>query len=194
MKHILRHGMEVLYCDRSGEPLCEVTVLSDQRWSFGATATGRSGCGRVLTPDSMPHSVTGHLSGSGSLACIAEWANGAWTAYLVPIKRLRARELGQLVRISFPKRKTGPSARPAENADCNASDSESTVNHQVDIPAAVEEPAWGRADWIFDHELGIHIPSCSHPKGNWHCGNGPLTGAAIESGDCGEHDFVQAGN
>lgn len=137
----------------------------------------------VLMPDSTLTSVTGHPSGSGSFACVAEWANGVWSPYLVPIRQLRTRELGQLVRISFPKSKTDRLARPPENGD-----------RQVDIPAAAKEPAWGRADWIFDPELGTHIPSCSQPNGNWHCGNGPLTGAAIDTGDCGGHDSVRTGN
>lgn len=48
-------------------------------------------------------------------------------------------------------------------------------------------PVMGKADWVYDHELGVHVPSCSQPKGAWRCGNGPLTGGAIDSGDCGEH-------
>jgi hypothetical protein len=51
----------------------------------------------------------------------------------------------------------------------------------------------GKADWIWDNELQTHIPCCTRhiqirdstyfPK----CGNGPLVGEAILSGDCGEH-------
>lgn len=47
----------------------------------------------------------------------------------------------------------------------------------------------GKADWLYDHEWEMHIPGCSQPKGRWRCGNGPLTGDAIATGDCGEaHD------
>lgn len=45
----------------------------------------------------------------------------------------------------------------------------------------------GKADWIYDDEFDMHIPCCSQPKGQWRCGNGPLTADAILTGDCGEH-------
>lgn len=69
-----------------------------------------------------------------------------------------------------------------------------------------QERAWaidhflGKADWVFDDDPetwgphGIHIPCCSRMKGNPRvpgdyrkCGNGPLTGDQILSGDCGLH-------
>lgn len=43
----------------------------------------------------------------------------------------------------------------------------------------------GRADWLYDDELGCHIPSCSMYAGNWRCGNGPLEGDQITTGNCG---------
>lgn len=59
----------------------------------------------------------------------------------------------------------------------------------------VNEWAWyqdakaklGKADWRWDDELQMHLPCCSRPKGTWRCGNGPLVGDAILTGDCGEH-------
>jgi hypothetical protein len=44
----------------------------------------------------------------------------------------------------------------------------------------------GRADWLYDDELGCHIPSCSMYTGNWRCGNGPLQGDQITTGNCGK--------
>lgn len=53
----------------------------------------------------------------------------------------------------------------------------------------------GKADWLYDDEMGMHIPCCTRhvargPEGHLSfgkCGNGPLTGDAILTGDCGEH-------
>lgn len=45
----------------------------------------------------------------------------------------------------------------------------------------------GKADWLWDDEMQMHIPCCSRPKGTRLCHNGPLVGDAILSGDCGEH-------
>lgn len=44
----------------------------------------------------------------------------------------------------------------------------------------------GKADWMYDDEYEMHVPCCSQPKWNRRCGNGPLTGTAIRSGNCGE--------
>lgn len=49
------------------------------------------------------------------------------------------------------------------------------------------KPKLGKADWQWDDEWQHHIPCCSQPKGTWRCGNGPLVGDAILTGDCGEH-------
>lgn len=54
----------------------------------------------------------------------------------------------------------------------------------------------GRADWLWEDDLQMHVPCCTVrrtairgvltiPVGK--CGNGPLTGGQIETGDCGEH-------
>jgi hypothetical protein len=53
----------------------------------------------------------------------------------------------------------------------------------------------GKADWIYDEELGMHIPCCTRIVnhvgvfGDWKgkCGNGPLEGEALLAGDCGKH-------
>lgn len=47
---------------------------------------------------------------------------------------------------------------------------------------------FGKADWLYDHELGVYLPCCSHFK--WmegkprKCGNGPLTREEIATGEC----------
>lgn len=46
----------------------------------------------------------------------------------------------------------------------------------------------GRADWIYDEDLRVHIPCCTRRQAGHACGNGPLVGVAIGAGDCGEHD------
>lgn len=48
----------------------------------------------------------------------------------------------------------------------------------------------GRADWMYDRELDYYIPCCSQLRGRRRCGNGPLTGSAVQSGDCGEDHRV----
>lgn len=57
----------------------------------------------------------------------------------------------------------------------------------------------GKADWIWDEELGTQIPCCSvlvrrtllegggRLNTRVHCGQGPLVGDQIKSGDCGGH-------
>jgi hypothetical protein len=56
----------------------------------------------------------------------------------------------------------------------------------------------GKADWLYDREMDMHIPCCTRQvvtmqgtqqwvRGTRKCGNGPLTGEAILTGDCGEH-------
>lgn len=47
----------------------------------------------------------------------------------------------------------------------------------------------GKADWIWDDELGVHLPCCVQirEKGTgYKCGNGPLEGDQILTGDCGD--------
>jgi hypothetical protein len=55
----------------------------------------------------------------------------------------------------------------------------------------------GKADWIWDEELNLHIPCCSR----WvtttvgsirKCGNGPLTGNEIVTGTCGERPHIDS--
>lgn len=45
----------------------------------------------------------------------------------------------------------------------------------------------GAADWIYDHELQIHVACCTYalPNGK-RCGNGPLTGNEIATGVCSD--------
>lgn len=56
--------------------------------------------------------------------------------------------------------------------------------------------AMGRADWLWDEDMEMHIPCCTViiPAGvgggllpAHRCGNGPLVGEEIAAGDCGEH-------
>lgn len=49
----------------------------------------------------------------------------------------------------------------------------------------------GKADWMYDEELQIHIPCCSQHRRldsgvTVKCGNGPLNADGIAAGDCGE--------
>jgi hypothetical protein len=52
----------------------------------------------------------------------------------------------------------------------------------------------GRADWVWDEDLGIHIPSCSKYIHDHRCGNGPLIDDQIERGDCDEHNLIGDGD
>lgn len=52
----------------------------------------------------------------------------------------------------------------------------------------------GRATWLWDNDLQVHIPCCTrevldgrYPAGLRACGNGPLGDSQVEEGDCGEH-------
>jgi len=59
-----------------------------------------------------------------------------------------------------------------------------------DLPEGLGKADWiyGRTDPFEDPLSGMHIPCCSVVKSDGlTCGNGPLTGEAIETGDCGEH-------
>lgn len=55
-------------------------------------------------------------------------------------------------------------------------------------------PQLGKADWVYDHDWEFHYPCCNQPvrRGEGQafrsCGNGPLTGDAIRTGDCGQHN------
>ena len=50
-------------------------------------------------------------------------------------------------------------------------------------------PSLGRAHWMWDDELEMHVPVCSRLKARgWYCFKGPLVGEQIAAGDCGEHD------
>lgn len=43
------------------------------------------------------------------------------------------------------------------------------------------------ADFIWANELGCFLPCCSVTKADGSvCGNGPLTGDQVNTGDCGE--------
>jgi len=44
----------------------------------------------------------------------------------------------------------------------------------------------GRALWVWVPDLQCYIPTCIRKRGDRRCGNGPLTGDAIQTGDCGE--------
>jgi hypothetical protein len=51
----------------------------------------------------------------------------------------------------------------------------------------IENVLYGsRADWLWDDDLDMHIPCCSQWDGRRKCGNGPLTGDQILTGDCGK--------
>ena len=60
------------------------------------------------------------------------------------------------------------------------------------IPAFTFIQNPGKADWIYDHEFGIHMPACSRLK--WHgsvlgkCHQGPLVGQEIATGSCTDTD------
>lgn len=44
----------------------------------------------------------------------------------------------------------------------------------------------GKADWIYNDDLGCHIPCCIQQVQFFvRCGNGPLEGEQITTGDCG---------
>lgn len=58
--------------------------------------------------------------------------------------------------------------------------------------------AIGKADWLWDDDLGCHIPCCtSYTRIEYSaelgrlattkCGNGPLVGEQIQTGLCSEH-------
>lgn len=47
----------------------------------------------------------------------------------------------------------------------------------------------GKADWIWNEDLNSHIPCCIQKVGDVRCGNGPLIGEAIWSGDCGKNHW-----
>lgn len=53
------------------------------------------------------------------------------------------------------------------------------------------EGMMGKATWEWDEDLLMHVPCCSQysrgDRGGWRCGNGPLTGDQIMTGDCGQH-------
>lgn len=60
----------------------------------------------------------------------------------------------------------------------------------------------GKADWLYDEELGFHMPCCSKyrflknlhradgTRPVWKCHNGPLTGQQIMTGDCGSVEHL----
>lgn len=52
------------------------------------------------------------------------------------------------------------------------------------------EPLLGKADWMYDKELGVHLPVCSMESGHFRCGKGPLPPEKIVTGDCGEAHLV----
>jgi hypothetical protein len=51
----------------------------------------------------------------------------------------------------------------------------------------------GRADWIYDDEIGCHIPCCAMYIGNQRCGNNPLKGDQIRTGNCGNKHVPVSG-
>lgn len=55
----------------------------------------------------------------------------------------------------------------------------------------VYREAMGKATWVWDQELGMHIPTCSgykysNQRGTYQCGNGPLNDSELASGVCSE--------
>lgn len=57
----------------------------------------------------------------------------------------------------------------------------------------IKHGGWmGKADWLWNESLGIHLPCCRVGNGyGGTCGNGPLVGDQIKSGDCGEHNGIR---
>lgn len=53
-------------------------------------------------------------------------------------------------------------------------------------PGKILEFALGKADWLWDEELQMHVPCCSQSMRDRLCHNGPLVGEAVLTGDCGE--------
>lgn len=55
----------------------------------------------------------------------------------------------------------------------------------------------GHATWVWDQDLGMHLPMCSGWKhdtrrgGLYMCGNGPLTGENIDTGLCDEGPHLE---
>jgi hypothetical protein len=94
------------------------------------------------------------------------------------------------------------SARP--NMDYARMMAECIIANLEDEPHLVA-PILGKADWIYDRDflgddsgLEMYIPCCSRGvyreipgrtvgQALYPCGNGPLVGDQIKSGDCGQH-------
>jgi hypothetical protein len=54
----------------------------------------------------------------------------------------------------------------------------------------------GRATWVWDDEMGMHLPTCSRYKydikrGTYQCGNGPLSDPEIVGGTCTEGPHLE---
>jgi hypothetical protein len=54
----------------------------------------------------------------------------------------------------------------------------------------------GKASWVWDDDMGMHLPTCSRLKLNRggvviRCGNGPLVGNEIDEGTCSEGPHME---
>lgn len=60
--------------------------------------------------------------------------------------------------------------------------------------------AMGKADWLWDDDLGVHVPCCTsyveikfetelNKLMTVKCGNGPLVGSQIKTGRCSTHSL-----
>jgi hypothetical protein len=59
--------------------------------------------------------------------------------------------------------------------------------------------AQGKADWIWDEELGLHIPCCSRYRTSstgamQKCGNGPLGPKETKTGTCSQAGHIDPRN
>lgn len=65
------------------------------------------------------------------------------------------------------------------------------------LSPAVLRRELGKATWMWDQDLGLHLPVCSGWKhdlrrgGLYRCGNGPLTGENIDAGLCDEGPHLE---
>jgi hypothetical protein len=73
-----------------------------------------------------------------------------------------------------------------ENIPGEPSQSEGAIDTAIRLLS--EERTLGKADWLYSPDLGCHIPCCTWLMPTLRrCGNGPLTGEAIVTGNCGQH-------
>lgn len=101
------------------------------------------------------------------------------------VRRATARANGKCDYCTYPMGEPTPRGY----ASCRFPDRHNGMGAPLDLLRGV---ALGKADWVYDAEMDMHIPCCSQHKAThlgWlpKCGNGPLVGDQIRTGDCGEH-------